>query len=54
MQSSVIMTQQAWGLGLDEKLLPQYLQELGYKTHLVGKVSTLNLTNLGDATKILL
>lgn len=38
MQSSVIMTSQAWGLGLEEKLLPEQLRDLGYKTHLVGKV----------------
>ena len=39
MQSSVIMTSQPWGLGLEEKLLPEKLRDLNYKTHLVGKVS---------------
>ena len=38
MQSSVIMTSQPWGLGLEEKLLPEKLKDLGYKSHLVGKV----------------
>lgn len=38
MQSGVIMGQAPYGLGLDEKLLPQYLQELGYSTHAIGKV----------------
>eukprot|EP00794_Sanderia_malayensis_P018116 gene18116-19926_t len=37
MQSSVIMTPQPWALGLEEKLLSQYLQDLDYQTHLVGK-----------------
>ena len=38
MQHSVIMGGQPFGVGLDEKLLPQYLKEMGYATHAVGKV----------------
>ena len=38
MQHGVIMAGQPFGLSLDEKLLPQYLKELGYSTHAVGKV----------------
>ena len=39
MQHSVIQISQPYGLGLNETLLPQYLQKLGYATHAVGKVS---------------
>ena len=39
MQHSVILAAQPYGLGLNETLLPQYLKELGYATHAVGKVS---------------
>ncbi|KAF4528518.1 hypothetical protein B566_EDAN016937 [Ephemera danica] len=28
---------QPYGLGLEEKLLPQYFKDLGYSTHIVGK-----------------
>ena len=38
MQHSVILISQPYGLGLNETLLPQYLQKLGYATHAVGKV----------------
>ena len=38
MQHSVIMGGEPFGLGLEEKLLPQFLKELGYVTHAVGKV----------------
>eukprot|EP00118_Oscarella_pearsei_P018833 m.195823 g.195823 ORF g.195823 m.195823 type:complete len:516 (+) comp39521_c1_seq2:37-1584(+) len=37
MQHNVIMGPAPYGLGLDEKLLPQYLKQLGYSTHAVGK-----------------
>lgn len=39
MQSGTIYGANAWGIGLKEKLLPQYLKKAGYKTHAVGKVS---------------
>ena len=39
MQHSVQYGSQAYGLGLDEKLLSQYLNELGYDSHTVGKVT---------------
>ena len=38
MQSGVILAAQPYGLGLNETLIPQYLKELGYATHGVGKV----------------
>ena len=38
MQHGVIMAGQPFGLGLEEKLLPQYLKEIGYNTRAVGKV----------------
>lgn len=37
MQRFVITSEQPFGIGLDEKLLPEYLKEVGYRTHLVGK-----------------
>ena len=38
MQHSVILAAQPYGLGLNETLMPQYLKQLGYATHAVGKV----------------
>ena len=38
MQHSVQYGSQAYGLGLDEKLLSEYLNEKGYISHTVGKV----------------
>lgn len=37
MQQSVILPAEPWGLPLDVKLMPEYLRDLGYETHLVGK-----------------
>jgi len=37
MQTDVICESEPYGLGLNEKLLPQYFKEIGYKTHIVGK-----------------
>uniref|UniRef100_A0A336MNQ6 CSON003548 protein n=1 Tax=Culicoides sonorensis TaxID=179676 RepID=A0A336MNQ6_CULSO len=37
MQHDVITTMEPRGLPLKEKLLPEYLNELGYKSHIVGK-----------------
>ena len=39
MQQGVIIAAQKYGLGLDEKLLAQYLNELNFSSHIVGKVS---------------
>lgn len=38
MQVDVIYGQQPYGLSLDEKILPQFLKDLNYTTHIVGKV----------------
>ena len=37
LQHIVAMPQRAMGLSLDEKILPQFLKERGYATHLMGK-----------------
>ena len=47
MQHSVQYGSQAYGLGLDEKLFSQYLNEKGYVSHTVGKV----MTNLKCSSK---
>jgi arylsulfatase B len=37
MQHSVIFNDEPFGLGLEQKLMPEYFKEAGYSTHLVGK-----------------
>lgn len=44
MQHDVILAAQPYGLGLNETLMPQYLKQLGYATHAVGKVRMYMLT----------
>ena len=41
MQSGAIYGDKAWGVGLEEKFLPEYLREYGYKNHAIGKVSSM-------------
>ena len=42
LQHGVITTSQPYGLGLNETLLPEYLNKVGYSSHIVGKVRTLS------------
>lgn len=37
MQHLVILEAEPWGLPLHEKLLPEHLRGLGYRTHAIGK-----------------
>ena len=41
MQHEVIGGATPYGLPLDKKILPQFLKDLGYATHIVGKVMLL-------------
>ena len=36
LQTQVIPNNKKYGLNLDEKVVPQYLKELGYSTHAIG------------------
>lgn len=38
LQRGVIFPTHPYGLGLNETLLPQYLKNYGYSTHMIGKV----------------
>lgn len=37
MQQAAIQASEPWGLGMDQKILPQYFKEAGYATHAIGK-----------------
>jgi len=38
LQHGVISSAQPYGLPLNETVLPQYLKQFGYATHIIGKV----------------
>ena len=38
LQTQVIPNNKAYGLSLEETLMPQYMKRLGYATHAIGKV----------------
>lgn len=38
MQSDTVSAPNAWGVGLNETFLPQYLKSQGYVNHAIGKV----------------
>ena len=38
LQHSVIFASEDYGLPLTDKIMPQWFQDLGYRTHMVGKV----------------
>ncbi|KAL4228922.1 hypothetical protein ACF0H5_011963 [Mactra antiquata] len=37
LQQGVIFASQKYGLPLEEKIMPQWFQDLGYRTHMIGK-----------------
>ena len=46
MQHGVITAGEPWGLGLDQQIMPQYLNDMGYQSHIVGKVGLLYVVML--------
>lgn len=44
LQSGVIAASQPYGLPLNETIMPQFFQKLGYRRHMVGKVGLLTVT----------
>ncbi|XP_050072048.1 arylsulfatase B-like [Anopheles maculipalpis] len=37
MQHYVIDSDEPWGLGLDQRIMPEYFRAAGYRTHMIGK-----------------
>ncbi|ELU18180.1 hypothetical protein CAPTEDRAFT_89708, partial [Capitella teleta] len=48
MQHGVIISSQPYGLDLKERILPEYLRDIGYKTHAVGKVCFICIADCFD------
>lgn len=38
MHHTAVGPAQPWGLPLELKIMPQYFRDLGYETHMIGKV----------------
>lgn len=52
LQRGVIVSSEPYGLALNETILPEYLNHLGYQSHAVGKVKRI-VVSLVNACSVL-